>query len=194
MYSALPVDVGVVAAADSAAEIELAARWSRDRVQAGASQVGVIVPDLQTRRHEVRRVFEDVFAPGLRQTQSSAMSVPVVLAAPAPLAEYPLVDAALLILRLAAGDCSSIEAGRMLRSVFIAGGESEHSRRALADLRLREEQRDRWDWFELERWAGVTGCEQLQIAARSMNAVLRGGALVDAPDASAARPASSAFN
>jgi ATP-dependent helicase/nuclease subunit B len=163
----------VIGAPDVAAEIELAAQWALERVQQGASRVGVIVPDLQVRRHEVRRTFEDVFAPGLRQTHAGAASIPVVLAAPTPLSEYPLVDAALLILRLVAGNGSSTDAGRLLRSPFIAGGVTERSLRALADRSLREEQRDRWDWFEIERWAARTGCDQLHVAARSLTSNLR---------------------
>src|SRR4030095_6184774 len=144
-----------------------------DRVLAGAGTVGVILADLASRREEVRRVFEDVFLPTARQTLSGSLPVPVVIAAPAPMSEYPMVDAALLVLQLAARECTSIEAGRVLRSPFIAGGDSERARRALADVRLREEQRDRWNWFELERWAGVTTGPQLEAAARAVAALVR---------------------
>src|SRR5690606_20450716 len=71
-------------------------------------------------------------------------------------------------------DRPATHAGRLLRTPFISGGESEKDRRAMADFRLREEQRDRWDWFELERWAGVTGCEQLALAARRIGELIRG--------------------
>ena len=165
--------IEVIAAHDARAELTLAAQWASERVRAGVAQVGVILPDLSARRDEVRRVFEDVFAPGARHVLSSAGALPVVIAAPAPMSAYPLVDAALLILQLAAGECSSTHAGRVLRSPFIAGGDSERARRALADVRLREEQRDRWNWFELERWAGVTNCAQLEAAARSVAAIVR---------------------
>jgi ATP-dependent helicase/nuclease subunit B len=166
-------DVAVVAAADSTAELDLAAQWARDQVLAGAGNVGVILSDLSTRREEVRRVFEDVFVPTARQTLSGTLPVPVVVAAPAPMSEYPMVDAALLVLQLAARECTSTDAGRLLRSPFIAGGHSERSQRALADRRLREEQRDRWNWFEIERWAALTECTELQVAARDVNTVVR---------------------
>jgi hypothetical protein len=54
----------------------------------------------------------------------------------------------------------------LLRSPFIVGGHSERAQRALADRRLRDEQRDRWNWFEIERWAALTDCSKLQVAAR----------------------------
>jgi ATP-dependent helicase/nuclease subunit B len=171
----LQASLAVVSCADTAAELEAAAHWARSHVEAGASAIGVIVGDLQSRRAEAQRVFEDVFAPGQRQTSASAVSVPVVVAAPSPLSSYPIVDAALLVLRMTAGECDSAAVGGLLRSPFIVGGEVERSQRALADVRLRDEQRNRWDWFELERWAAVMRCEQLSLASRELNAMLRPG-------------------
>jgi probable DNA repair protein len=167
--------IEVIGCADAAAEIEAAAHWARAHIESGTSSVGVIVGDLPSRRTEAQRVFEDVFAPGQRRTNASASAVPVVVAAPAPLSEYPIVDAALLVLKLAVGDSDSTIAGRLLRSPFIVGGEAERGQRALADMRLREEQRERWNWFELERWAALTHCEQLSLAARELTTMLRPG-------------------
>lgn len=165
--------VTLVAADDATAELDLAAQWARDQVLAGSDNVGVIFADLASRREEVRRVFEDVFVPAARQTLSGTLPIPVVLAAPVAMTDYPLVDAALLVLQLAARECTSIDAGRLLRTPFIVGGHAERSQRALADRRLRDEQRDRWNWFEIERWAALTECPQLQLAARDVNAVVR---------------------
>lgn len=166
--------VTIVAADDATAELDLAAQWARDQVLAGSDNVGVIFADLASRREEVRRVFEDVFVPAARQTLSRTLPIPVVLAAPVSMSDYPLVDAALLVLQLAARECTSTDAGRLLRTPFIVGGHVERSQRALADRRLRDEQRDRWNWFEIERWAAMTACPRLQIAARDVNAVVRG--------------------
>lgn len=166
--------VVVVAARDADDELELAARWARAQIATGKSTVGVVVADLQSRRAEMQRVFEDVFAPGQRNIHAETARIPVVIAAPAPLASYPIVDAALLVLQFALHDRPATHAGRLLRTAFIAGGDSEKDRRAMADFRLREEQRDRWDWFELERWASATGCEQLALAARRIGEELRG--------------------
>jgi ATP-dependent helicase/nuclease subunit B len=165
--------VSVVGWRDPQVEIEAAARWARAQMEAGRSNIAIVVPDLQTRRAEVRRAFEDVFAPGARATRAEAMSLPVVIAAPEPLASYPIVDAALLILQLAVPECSAAQAGRLLRSPFLDGGDGEADRRARADFKLREDQRDQWDWFELERWAGATGCDRLQLAARAITQQIR---------------------
>lgn len=166
--------VVVVGARDADDELELAARWARAQVATGKNSVAIVVPELQQRRAEVQRVFEDVFAPGQRSIAAESSRVPVVIAAPTPLSDYPVVDAAVLVLQFALHDRPATHAGRLLRSPFIARGDSESDRRAMADFRLRDEQRDRWDWFELERWAAVTGCEQLTLAARRVVEQIRG--------------------
>jgi probable DNA repair protein len=96
---------------------------------------------------------------------AAQIAVPVVIAAPEPLAHYPSIDAAVLCLRLLRGAASSELVGRLLRSPFLAAGLAESDARASADARLREEQRALWDLSLLERWAGMTNCPQLQIHA-----------------------------
>jgi ATP-dependent helicase/nuclease subunit B len=167
-------NVLVVSARDGDDELELAARWARAQVATGKGSVAVVVPELQQRRADVQRVFEDVFAPSQRSLAVEPSKIPVVIAAPVPLSTYPIVDAALLILQFTLHERPATHAGRLLRSPFIAGGDSERDPRALADFRLRDEQRDRWDWFEMERWAAVTGCEQLTLTARQVAEQIRG--------------------
>ncbi len=164
--------IEIVGAEDARQELEGAAAWAREQLLAGAQRIGIILSDLQRRREEVIRVFEDAFAPGERLLGRAHVSLPVVVAAPSPLSSYAMVDAALLVLQLASTGTSE-DAGRLLRSPFIGSGMSERSARALADLRLREEQRERWDWFEIERWASMTGCDRLQLVARRVNDIVR---------------------
>lgn len=180
-------DVQVVDANDAQHELELAARWARAQVESRDASVGVVIGDLQSRRSAIRRTFENVFAPGGRTVGAEAPDIPVVIAAPDPLSRYPVVDAALLCLQLLCGNARSTLAGRILRSPFVGAGVSERDARALADFRLRDEQRDRWDWFELERWAGITGCKQLQLPAREISVLLRPGLSRAAPSVWAER-------
>lgn len=163
-------DVRVFGAPDAAAELEAAARWARALYEQHGAAIGVLVPGLQGRRQEARRVFEDVFFPGARMGQAASAS-PVVVAAAGSLSEYPLIDAALGVLRLAERS-DSVMLGRLLRSPFITGGESERDARALADLRLREQQREHWSWFELEHWAEAAA-PRLRLAAQAVASVLR---------------------
>ena len=165
-------DVRVVGARDAAAEIDLAARWARRLLEERNLSIGVLVPGLQRRRSEVRQAFEDVFMPGARKTGVHPPSVPVVIAAAGALSDYPLIDAALAVLRLSdRGDAALL--GRVLRSPFIEGGVSERDARALADFRLREDQREAWSWPELEHWGGATDSTALQRVARAIASVLR---------------------
>jgi probable DNA repair protein len=167
-------DVRVLAATDPRAELEMAARWARARLEAGAGSVGIVVSDLDARRAEVIRVLADVFAPGNAVIGAMESPVPVAIAAPAALASHPCVAAAVLCLRLLRGAADSLLVGRVLRTPFIAAGLSERETRALADARLREEQRAAWDLPLLERWAAMTGCQQLQTHVAQAVALARG--------------------
>ncbi|AMN46977.1 hypothetical protein ACG33_07680 [Steroidobacter denitrificans] len=166
--------VAVVTAREREHELELAARWARAHWQQGVRRIGIVIPDLQARRAAVRRVFEDVFAPGRRAVGQDPQSSAVTIAAAQPLTDYPLVEAAMQVLQFVLPGRSSVHAGRLLRSPFLGSAEGEQDRRALADGRLRQERRECWDWFELERWAGVTQCERLQHHAREVCTRLRG--------------------
>jgi len=154
-------------------------------------RIGVVVPGLQQQRAAVRRIFEDVFAPGRRAVgqdpRQDPQSLPVSIAASQPLLDYPIVEAAMLILQFAIAGRSSVHAGRLLRSAFIGDAERERDQRALADFRLRKEQREQWDWFGMERWAGVTQCERLQRLARDLCAQLREGTTAVQPSGWAER-------
>jgi probable DNA repair protein len=96
------------------------------------------------------------------------------------------VAAALLCLRLLRGGADSVLVGRLLRSAFIGAGLVERDLRALADARLREEQRTHWDLGLLERWAAMTGCHQLQLYAARAVALARELPARQAPSAWAA--------
>jgi len=165
--------VAKIMASDRDNELELAARWARAQVDAGVARVGVVINSLQDRRHEVRRVFQDVFAPAARRIGIKDPTMPVTIAAPESLDTYPLVADALAVLQLGNVAADSLLVGRLLRSPFVVAAQSERHLRALADVRLREEQRSQWDWSSFERWAGMTECTQLQLAARRIAALTR---------------------
>jgi ATP-dependent helicase/nuclease subunit B len=71
-------DIAIIGAEDAAQEIEQAARWAREKVIAGMPRVGIIVRDLDQRRDEVLRTFEDIFAPGERASGRRASAVRVL--------------------------------------------------------------------------------------------------------------------
>jgi ATP-dependent helicase/nuclease subunit B len=119
-------------------ELEAAAQWARARLEAGAARIGVVVPELGRRRKEVARVFARVTDPGHNLPTAQRKVPPFNISLGAPLADYPLVRAALSILELAAGEIPFEQASRLIRSPFIAGAGPEMARRALLDAALRK--------------------------------------------------------
>jgi probable DNA repair protein len=100
-------------------------------------RIGVVVPDLAGRRAEVMRVFDDVLEPARVLAGARTGPRPYNVSLGLPLSHYPLVYAALLILRLAQGQLPLSELGALLRSPFLAAAEQEFCRRAQLDARLR---------------------------------------------------------
>jgi ATP-dependent helicase/nuclease subunit B len=98
------------------------------RLEEGGTRIGVVVPELGKRRSEVARVFSRTM-----QSEPPPFNVSLGL----PLSAYPLVDAALALLELAHGEVPFPVASQLLRSPFLGGAESEISRRAALDARLR---------------------------------------------------------
>lgn len=119
------------------AELEAAARWARARLEAGARRIGVVVPDLGERRHQVARVFARALQPARHLPGARDEPPPFNLSLGAPLAEQPLVHAALAILRLAFREVPFAEVSRLLRSPFLGAAESERLSRERLDSALR---------------------------------------------------------
>ena len=119
-------------------ELAAAAGWARGRLEAGAKRIGVVVPDLRERRREVVRVFSRAMQPGGHLPGAPKAAMAFNLSLGAPLAEYPLVHAALSILRLSLEEISFAEASRLIRSPFLGGAQSEMARRARLDAAIRK--------------------------------------------------------
>jgi probable DNA repair protein len=119
-------------------ELDAAAQWARARLEAGAKRIGVVVPELGQRRREVVRVFSRTMQPAHNLPGNERKALPFNISLGAPLADYPLVRAALSILELAAGEIPFDQASKLNRSPFIGGAEMEMAKRALLDAALRK--------------------------------------------------------
>jgi len=120
-------------------EIRAAAHWARELVNSGtAGPIGVVVPDLATRRAEVERIFREAFDPPSLVAGGAATEGLFQISAGIPLSRYALVRAALLALRLRPDGAELATASAWLRSEYVAGGEPERVARALIDRRLRD--------------------------------------------------------
>ena len=126
-----------VALAEGRNEIQCAARWARARLEANhRARIGVVVPDLERQRARVERIFAGAMCPESASEPLPAV-MPFNISLGKPLAEYPLVHDALVLLRLVARALPFASASRLLRSPFLAEAEAESGARARLDALLR---------------------------------------------------------
>jgi probable DNA repair protein len=133
-----------VACVDARDEIQRAAAWARARLAAAPeARIGIVVPDLAKQRKAILRMFRTVMAPASMLPGASGAPrtnddpLPFNLSLGEALTGYPLVQAACLILELAGREIEFGRASLLIRSPFIAAGESEAAGRARLDLELR---------------------------------------------------------
>ncbi len=119
-------------------ELDAAAQWARAKLESGAQRIGVVVPELGDRRREVVRVFARTMQPAHNLPGHERKTLPFNVSLGAPLADTPLVRAALSILELAAGEIPFEQASRLIRSAFLGGAQGEMAKRALLDAALRK--------------------------------------------------------
>ena len=128
-----------LACADSADEIRRAAAWARARLEANNSaRIGVVVPELAKHRKAIRRIFSAVMEPDYALPCSGPPALPFNVSLGEPLSSYPLVNAAFLALEMAGREIDFERASRLIRSPFLAGADSELTRRARLDAWLRK--------------------------------------------------------
>ncbi len=123
--------------ADADQELVSAARWARDLLQADPdSSIAVLIPDLQERAADVRRVFLDVLVPDWRET-TGAFLPPINLSYGQPLVEQGMISMALRLLGLPTRSFAFAEISLLLRSRYLKGYADEQLDRAAAELYLR---------------------------------------------------------
>jgi len=118
-------------------ELEAAAQWAREKVEAGAKRIGVVVPELAARRKEVLRVFARTMHPAHALPGEAPRALPFNVSLGEPLSDTPLAHAALSMLALVLGEVPFEQASRLVRSPFVGGGEDEMAARARLDAKLR---------------------------------------------------------
>ena len=129
-------DVQRVCCLDARDEIRQAARWARYRLEASIDvdapvRIGIVVPDLAKQRSALRRIFAQTMGGAVDAAQ------PFNISLGEPLTAYPLVNAAFLVLELAGREIAFDRASLLLRSPFIAAGDTEMVPRARLDAALR---------------------------------------------------------
>lgn len=120
-------------------ELEAAAAWARARLEEGKARIGVVVPSLGRRRKELVRIFSRMMRPGFNLPGAAPAPMPFNFSLGEPLADFPLVSAALDLLQISARPVDFAAASRLIRSPFLAGADSEMAARARLDAKLRKD-------------------------------------------------------
>jgi probable DNA repair protein len=147
-----------IACLDARDELRRAARWARARLEAGASRIGVVVPDLAGRKEAIRREFARALAPAAADPRAAPQLAPFNVSLGEPLAGYPLVAHALAALELCGREIEFERASLVIRSPYIARGDAEREARARLDAVLRRRAEPR---VTLERLALLAAREDL---------------------------------
>jgi probable DNA repair protein len=115
--------------ADAIEELQAAAEWASDlRRREPSALIGVVLLGAGHTRAQIERAFQGIGGFHISMGE--------------PLAIFPLVSAALLILRLEGSDrWPAADASRLLRSPYVEGGITRASERALFDAQLRRNRR-----------------------------------------------------
>lgn len=128
----------VTAMPDASAEISAAANWSRSMLDANPlATIGIIVPDIEAHRGTLERALLEALHPQALSISRTDTRRAFELSLGRPLADTPVIGAALRLLRFAFAPISVEELGRLLRSPFLSGAVAESAHRALLDAALR---------------------------------------------------------
>ena len=145
---------------DGTREIRAAAEWARRILEgdpdaaAPELRIGVIVPDLSRCRAQIERIFAEEFHPRTRLRPDLDPQRLFNISLGLPVSEYPVIQAALLVLGTDPREIPIEIAGRLLRSPFIDGSEEELTRRALLDAALRSLREPEVSRADIVRMAG----------------------------------------
>ena len=132
-----------LALTDADEEIQCAAMWARKILESdpGAESptftIGVVVPDLERLRSRIERVFDEVLHPTSRMDPEMSQRRLFSISVKRPSSHFPIIKAALDILQIDLGPIPIGLASRILRNPFIGCAESEMTRRARLDMKLR---------------------------------------------------------
>ncbi len=117
-----------------------ALRAARARVECDpAARVGIVIGDLDERRHEVVAVADDILCPELAARPDADTVRPYALSLGTRLPDVPVAAAALALVEWSAGPLPVDAAGALLRSAYLPGGDRAWQRRAGIEDAWREQ-------------------------------------------------------
>ncbi|RZU39491.1 PD-(D/E)XK nuclease family protein [Edaphobacter modestus] len=129
-----PLHRFIARAEDEISEIFVAARWAKNLLRTDVNtRIAVIVPNLESRRSAIDRVFREVLAPELEDIQTANHTGPYEFSLGVPLSETPLVRVALDLVRWPITALPIERVSALLVSPLFAMDEGERSARAAFD-------------------------------------------------------------
>jgi probable DNA repair protein len=140
----------LIAAPDERAELTACARWLRTRLtEQPTARIAVIVPAIESGRAEIERVLRQTLAPELNAIDAPANSGPYEFSLGVPLAQTPMVAAALDILLWATGPLPLDRVSALLLSPHFAADSSKSH--ATSDISSEFLARAEFDAFVLRK-------------------------------------------
>ncbi len=111
-----------IALANEEQELYAMAHWSMQKLQEQPNAIiGCVIPNLTALRLPVERIFTEVFVPRSKLPDEASIPLPFNISAGIPLHEFPVVHAALQILKLGADEFNLEMISSLLRSPFLVG-------------------------------------------------------------------------
>ena len=150
-------------------QVELAAGLcaARARVEHDpAARVGIVIGDLDDRRHEVVAAADDILCPELAARPDADVVRPYALSLGTRLPDVPVAAAALALVEWSAAALPVAAAGALLRSPYLPGGERAWQRRARIEEAWREEGVREVPFADAVRTLAAAGDEALATAWR----------------------------
>jgi probable DNA repair protein len=170
------VDPRVIRCADPESEALAAAAWARAALeQDPAACIGIVVDDLVQRRAQLEHAFEQVLMP-VAQLAVAPERRPFAIAPGRPLADQPMIAAAISILELLRGEVPLLDAAALMLSPFLGDAGTEVGPRSLIERRLRTAGETQVDVRELQRMATRPETGAPLLAARLADALARSDA------------------
>ena len=166
---------------DGRQELAAAAGWARRRLEDDpGARLGIVVPDLDAQSALLEDLLDEALVPERLLPGRGGAARPWNLSLGRPIAEAPIVAAALLALGSTSRDSIELaEASRLLRSPFIGGAAAEAGRRAGFEAWLRGNAADRISIAALLGWlagrGGAPDCPRLADALRACIEEVRQG-------------------
>ncbi|MGB8338716.1 MAG: PD-(D/E)XK nuclease family protein [Burkholderiales bacterium] len=121
-------------------ELRLAAIWAREKLEKNpAARIGIVVPDLSSRRNQIQRVFDEILAPAKLLPSGlieSEVRQPFNISQGIALLQYPLITTAFNLLSLKQNILETSVWTALIRSPFVSGAEVEFDSRSLCNYAL----------------------------------------------------------